>query len=48
MKSIPLRAHEAAAYAAGDCTCLWSNTATSATIHNADPNCPVHGQGAKP
>lgn len=28
------------------CTCLWSNTATSATIHNADTNCPVHGRGA--
>jgi len=29
------------------CTCLWSNTATSATIHNVDPNCPVHGRGEK-
>lgn len=29
------------------CTCLLSMTATSATIHNADPNCPVHGQGSK-
>lgn len=47
MKSIALKHHEAAAYAAGDCTCLWSITATSATIHNADPNCPVHVQGAK-
>lgn len=46
MKSLPLRAHEAAAYAAGDCTCAWSNTATSATIHNADTNCAVHGRGA--
>lgn len=47
MKSIALKQWEAAAYAAGKCTCLFSNTATSATIHNADPNCPVHGQGAK-
>jgi hypothetical protein len=44
MKSIPLRQWEAAAYAAGDCTCLWSITATSETIHNADPACPVHGE----
>lgn len=45
MKSIALRQWEAAAYAAGECTCSWSITATSATIHNADPACPVHGDG---
>jgi hypothetical protein len=25
------------------CTCLWSNTATSSTLYNVDPNCPIHG-----
>ena len=27
------------------CTCLWSNTATSSTLYNVDPKCPVHGEG---
>jgi hypothetical protein len=43
MKSIALKQWEAAAYAAGTCTCTWFNTATSVTIHNAAPACPVHG-----
>lgn len=29
------------------CICLWSVTATSATLHNVNKQCPVHGQGVK-
>ena len=24
------------------CVCLWSNTATSSTLYNVNPNCLVH------
>jgi hypothetical protein len=29
------------------CTCMWSVTATSQSLHWVNPKCSVHGQGVR-